>query len=155
MAYRRIETIVNILGILKAGAAYIPLNPDHPEDRRDYILENAGAKMQLVPETYEEKEIYKYDDRKLENNIHPDDIAYVIYTSGSTGRPKGVVIKHKAAANTIIDINNKFNVNEEDRFIGLSSMCFDLSVYDIFGALSSGAALIMINDQRDVKTLMR
>jgi len=153
LAYRRIETIVNILGILKAGAAYIPLNPDHPEDRRDYILQNAGAKMQLMPETYEEKEIHKYDDGKLENNIHPDDIAYVIYTSGSTGRPKGVVIKHKAAANTIIDINNKFNVNEEDRFIGLSSMCFDLSVYDIFGALSSGATLIMINDQRDVKNI--
>ncbi len=63
------------------------------------------------------------------------------------------MVKHKAAANTIIDINNKFNVNEEDRIIGLSSMCFDLSVYDIFGALSSGAALVMINDQRDIKNI--
>jgi amino acid adenylation domain-containing protein len=153
LAYRKIETIVNILGVLKAGAAYIPLNPDHPEERRNYILENASARMQLLPDTYVEKEISKYDIKKLKNNIYPDDIAYVIYTSGSTGKPKGVMVKHKAAANTIIDINNKFNVNEEDRIIGLSSMCFDLSVYDIFGALSSGAALVMINDQRDIKNI--
>ncbi|MCI3987235.1 AMP-binding protein, partial [Bacillus vallismortis] len=72
---------------------------------------------------------------------------------GSTGKPKGVVITHQAVTNTIIDINSKFKVNARDRFIGLSSMSFDLSIYDIFGAFSVGATLVMIEDQRDVKTI--
>lgn len=67
--------------------------------------------------------------------------------------PKGVIITHEAAVNTIIDINQKFSVNECDRIIGLSSLCFDLSVYDIFGALSTGAALVIVEDQRDSREL--
>ncbi|MGF9646310.1 non-ribosomal peptide synthetase, partial [Paenibacillus sp. MABNS29] len=87
-------------------------------------------------------------------DYHPDDVAYVIYTSGSTGRPKGVITTHGAAANTIQDINHKFGVHERDRMIGLSSMCFDLSVYDLFGALAAGAALVLIDDQRDVEDVI-
>lgn len=85
----------------------------------------------------------------------PEDIAYIIYTSGSTGKPKGVIITHHAVTNTIQDINQKYEVNEDDRIIGISSMCFDLSVYDIFGALSTGAMLVMIRDPRDMQELIR
>ena len=85
----------------------------------------------------------------------PEDIAYIIYTSGSTGKPKGVIITHQAVTNTIQDINQKYEVNEDDRIIGISSMCFDLSVYDIFGALSTGAMLVMIRDPRDMQELIR
>lgn len=72
---------------------------------------------------------------------NPDGKAYVIYTSGSTGTPKGVVITHDAVCNTITDINARFSVTSDDKIIGISSFSFDLSVYDIFGALSAGAQL--------------
>ncbi|MGQ4491360.1 amino acid adenylation domain-containing protein, partial [Streptomyces sp. SAS_281] len=73
----------------------------------------------------------------------PDDLAYVIYTSGSTGTPKGVMISHAAALNTIDDINTRFSVTPDDRVLGLAQLGFDLSVYDIFGPLSTGAALVL------------
>lgn len=153
LAERRIYTIINVMGILKAGGAYVPVDPEYPEDRRNYIMENSNCKMLLNPSFYSENGIdgYSADPLSVQQNI--EDLAYVIYTSGSTGRPKGVAITHKAASNTIIDINSRYNVNESDRIIGLSSMCFDLSVYDIFGALSTGAALVMVKDQRDVTEL--
>ena len=84
----------------------------------------------------------------------PDDLAYIIYTSGSTGTPKGVAVTHKAAANTIADINTKFGVGEQDRIAAVSSLCFDLSVYDWFGAWAAGAAVIMIDDPRDMPAVL-
>lgn len=154
VAKRSEDTIVNILGILKAGAAYVPIEPDYPQERKEYIISNSNCKMMLDSDLYVNKRIKEYPitDIFISNQ---EDVAYVIYTSGSTGKPKGVVITHNAAANTIIDINRKFNVSEKDRIMGISSMCFDLSVYDIFGALSTGATLVMIHDQRDIKCLMQ
>lgn len=154
ICYRDIRTIINILGVLKAGATYIPLDPSYPDDRKKYINENSKCKFVLKPETYEEKNINLLSIDLVETYCTSENNAYVIYTSGSTGRPKGVVITHGAVCNTILDINNKFNVNENDRIIGISSMCFDLSVYDIFGALCSGATLVMVKDQRDVVNLL-
>ncbi len=150
VAKRRIETIINLVGILKAGGAYVPIDPDYPEERKKYIYENSSCCMLLTPNSYEENGLSSYSDENLANQNSPDDLAYIIYTSGSTGKPKGVVITHGAVTNTIIDINQKFKVNEADKIIGLSSMCFDLSVYDIFGALSTGATLVMIPDVRDI-----
>ncbi|KNY28148.1 non-ribosomal peptide synthetase [Pseudobacteroides cellulosolvens] len=153
IAERKINTIINILGIIKSGAAYVPIDPSYPEERKEYIISNSNCTLILHPDSYEQNNVREYN----ENDIciyYPDEIAYVIYTSGSTGKPKGVIITHNGAVNTILDINNKFNVCESDRIIGISSMCFDLSVYDIFGALSTGAALIMVPDQRDVFNLI-
>jgi yersiniabactin nonribosomal peptide synthetase len=73
----------------------------------------------------------------------PGDIAYVIYTSGSTGVPKGVVIDHRGAVNTILDINQRFHVNSDDRVLALSALSFDLSVYDIFGMLAAGGSIVI------------
>ncbi|GHJ35184.1 non-ribosomal peptide synthetase [Streptomyces sp. TS71-3] len=73
----------------------------------------------------------------------PDDLAYVIYTSGSTGTPKGVMISHRAAANTVQDVNTRFDVGPKDRVLGLAGLGFDLSVYDVFGPLSVGGALVL------------
>nr|WP_279233597.1 non-ribosomal peptide synthetase [Clostridium estertheticum] len=154
LAYRRIETIVNIMGILKAGGAYVPIDPSYPQGRKDYILSNSQCKMLMEPDFYEKKNIDIYSEDYVEDKDDIESIAYVIYTSGSTGKPKGVMVKHKAVTNTIIDINRKLNITEKDRIIGLSSMCFDLSVYDIFGTLSSGATLIQIEDQRDVQNIL-
>lgn len=153
-AKRCMDTIVNMLGILKAGAAYVPVDPEYPQERKDYILSNSNCKMILHPELYQDKNLWT-ESKELEILGDISDVAYVIYTSGSTGKPKGVIITHDAVSNTIIDINRKFKVNENDRIIGLSSMCFDLSVYDIFGALSSGAALVLVSDQRDVNLLRK
>ncbi|WP_321834708.1 non-ribosomal peptide synthetase [Clostridium butyricum] len=151
LTHRRCETIINILGVLKAGAAYVPIDPSYPEDRKDYIRKNSRCIELLDVNSYMYKNMRDLDRSNIESINEIDDMAYIIYTSGSTGRPKGVMINHGAAANTIIDINEKFNVNSDDKIIGLSSMGFDLSVYDIFGALSSGATLVLIKDQRDMK----
>ncbi len=153
LAHRVIETMVNILGVLKCGAAYVPVEPEYPEDRRDYIYQNSDCRMMLTPDTCTGPRPDGFPDGAVENIDSPGDLAYIIYTSGSTGRPKGVCIEHGAVTNTVIDIDRKFEVGPDDRIIGISSLCFDLSVYDIFGSFSTGAALVMIPDQRDVNLL--
>lgn len=145
---RSIWTVVNIIGILAAGCEYVPENPDYPEDRNQYIVSNSKCKMVLDSKSYEIENMVECENYCCDSD--PEAVAYTIYTSGSTGVPKGVVIKHCAAANTIQDINNKFNIDESSCIIGLSAFSFDLSVYDIFGALSTGAKLVIVNDQKDV-----
>lgn len=153
IAKRSIETIANLLGIVKAGCAYVPIDPAYPSDRIDYIIKNSNIDIILDEDTYRNDNIDTISNYDVKLNYSLDDIAYVIYTSGSTGNPKGVVINQKAAVNTILDINKRFNVNNKDRIIGLSSMCFDLSVYDIFGSLICGATLVMLDDQRDIENV--
>jgi epothilone synthetase B len=75
--------------------------------------------------------------------LNGENLAYVIFTSGSTGEPKGVMIEHRSALNTVLDINERFGVGAEDRILALSSLSFDLSVYDIFGALAAGATIVI------------
>ncbi|WP_446098030.1 amino acid adenylation domain-containing protein [Bacillus velezensis] len=153
-AERRIETIVNTVAILKAGHAYIPVNPEHPEERIEYIVENSDIKLMIHPDLYEKENLSTYNDGALESlEGCQQDRAYAIYTSGSTGQPKGVVITHEAVVNTLLDINERFKVGSEDKIIALSSMSFDLSVYDIFGALISGAQLVLIPDLLDVASI--
>ena len=150
---RCISTMVNILGILKAGAAYVPIGPTYPNERKNYIMSHSNCKCLLDADSFETYGMEALSDVCKEIRYNPEDVAYIIYTSGSTGKPKGVVISHDGACNTIIDINTKFEVSTEDRIIGLSSMCFDLSVYDIFGAFAAGATLVIVEDQRDVMEL--
>jgi amino acid adenylation domain-containing protein len=151
---RSFETMINVMGILKAGAAYVPIEPDYPEERRNYIFENSRCRLALEPGIYRRENLERFPAAEVSSGSEPGDLAYVIYTSGSTGRPKGVMITHRQAANTIGDINRKFNVNEADRVMGISSMCFDLAVYDVFGTLSTGARLILIPTQKDVDILI-
>ncbi|AEY66121.1 non-ribosomal peptide synthetase [Clostridium sp. BNL1100] len=151
MGERKIETIVNIFGILFSGCSYVPLSPDYPEERNHYIITNSDCKMTLIANTWEDAA--HYSDKIYQVRGGADELAYVIYTSGSTGTPKGVAIRHGAVVNTIIAINRKFQIDAKDRIIGLSSFAFDLSVYDIFGALSTGATLVMVGDQRNVNEI--
>ncbi|URZ00199.1 amino acid adenylation domain-containing protein [Clostridium felsineum] len=154
IASRKINTIINVLGILKAGCAYVPIDPEYPADRVEYIKNNSNCNIILKEDTYDTENLSCYDNNKIQIKTDVNSLAYVIYTSGSTGVPKGVEITHKSACNTIMDINRKFKVSAEDRIIALSSMCFDLSVYDIFGCLSVGATLVQVADQRDVKNIL-
>jgi len=149
-ASRSMATIANLLGILKAGGAYIPMEDSYPEQRKQFIKSNSSSRFYLDSDS---GNTLKTENKpKLPHiQIDPKQVAYTIYTSGSTGSPKGVVITHQAVTNTIQDINSMVELGETDQVLGLSSLCFDLSVYDVFGTLSSGAALVLIDDLRDLQ----
>ena len=132
--------IATVLGIIKAGGYYIPVAHNCPQKRLEFIMEQSESEMILTDEHV--KDILTVNQWEQHYDLsNPDGKAYVIYTSGSTGTPKGVVITHDAVCNTITDINARFSVTSDDKIIGISSFSFDLSVYDIFGALSAGAQL--------------
>ena len=152
------EQIVAVLGILNSGAAYVPIDPSLPQERREYIIENSQVDLvitqswlderlswseQVVRLCLDDPELSHENKEPLESIQTPDDLAYLIYTSGSTGTPKGVAIEHRGAVNTIIDINQRFDVNASDRVLALSALSFDLSVYDIFGTLAAGGTIVI------------
>ncbi|MEU5364175.1 amino acid adenylation domain-containing protein [Streptomyces sp. NPDC005925] len=147
-----------VLGVTLSGAAYLPVDPQWPAARRAQVLEQGGVRVVVTTQrlrdeatwpsgirvlTPDDPEVRAASTAPLPTGPTPEDLAYVIFTSGSTGRPKGVVIDHRGAANTVQDINQRFRVGPDDRVLALSSLSFDLSVYDIFGTLAAGAALIM------------
>jgi amino acid adenylation domain-containing protein len=152
------EQIAAVLGVLKSGAAYVPIDAHLPAARVQYLLENTGAK-QLLTQSWlplegvdrnalavlavDTLEGQKLDASPLPRVQEPQDLAYVIYTSGSTGNPKGVMIEHRAALNTVLDINGRFGVNADSRGFALSALNFDLSVWDVFGLLAAGGALVI------------
>ncbi len=148
--HRQISTLIYIVGVLKYGCAYVPINMEYPEERREYIIRHSECRLVIKEDFLNDVEIKNCRSYQAEN-VRPEDVAYVIFTSGSTGQPKGVVITQNGAANTVADINEKFEVTESDCLIGLSSFGFDLSVYDIFGAFSTGAKLALVKEQRNVK----
>ena len=151
------EQIVAVLGILMAGAAYVPIDPSLPDQRQTYLLTNSEVKIILTQSWLEsqlplptetiiisvDSEDWQEDLPTVEPVQTPEDLAYLIYTSGSTGTPKGVKIDHRGAVNTILDINRRFSVQTGDRCLALSSLSFDLSVYDIFGILAAGGTLVI------------
>ena len=152
------EQIVAVMGILASGAAYVPIDPGLPEERFLYLQRNSEADIVLTQSWLNEKlswpesvhrlcvdggDLAAESNQPLEPVQRPDDLAYLIYTSGSTGVPKGVMINHQGAVNTIIDINQRLGVSPTDRVLALSSLSFDLSVYDIFGALAAGGTIVI------------
>lgn len=151
---RELETVVNLLGVLKAGAAYVPIDPEFPPNRQNYIRQQSRCRLTLTVETYQQEGLSQYKDEEVESLVSPSDPAYVMFTSGSTGRPKGAVLSHEAVCNTIQDINQRFGIDAEDRFLCLSSFSFDLSVFDLFGAFHAGATVVILKDARDMPTLV-
>ena len=152
------EQIVAVLGILKSGAAYLPVDASMPAERLHYLLEFGEARIAVTQVCQDaaidwpadtirirvsDDELAAAATTAVASPATLEDIAYVIFTSGSTGQPKGVVIDHRGAVNTCIDINQRFNVTARDRVLALSSLSFDLSVYDIFGVLAAGGAIVM------------
>ena len=143
-------SIINQLAVLRAGASFVPVSAAHPAERRAYIARASGAiGLVLADDSYDELGAASYPGAFRDVEVDPGALAYVIFTSGSTGRPKGVEITHAGAVNTINDINTRFGVGPEDVIIGLSALSFDLSVYDIYGALGAGALLAVVDDERD------
>jgi pyochelin synthetase len=151
--------VAAVLGALSAGAVYVPIDVNQPELRRSAMLEQAKIKFILTasttqipwPENIKTIAVDKLEPSRENILIAEGDPAlpaYVIYTSGSTGTPKGVVVSHRAALNTITDINHRFEIHRDDRVLGLAQLSFDLSVYDIFGPLSVGGALVYPSAER-------
>jgi non-ribosomal peptide synthetase component F len=152
---RDFESIINILGVIKAGGVYVPIESSYPANRIEQIISDSKCKLVITTKAYEKESLHTFPaiDKQLLNE--PEDNAYIIYTSGSTGKPKGVVIQHQAALNTIRDMNERFHVTEKDTVLGISSLCFDLSVYDVFGSLNQGARLVLVSDPRDTEALSK
>ncbi len=156
------EQIVAVLGVLYAGAAYVPIDPDLPAERRNVLFAQSKAKFVLTRTALERALAWPQDvqrvcvdlvrddsqDAQWRTETKATDLAYVIFTSGSTGVPKGVMIDHRGAWNTIVDLNGRFALKPADRILALSSLSFDLSVYDIFGTLAAGATIVMPDAER-------
>jgi pyochelin synthetase len=152
------DQVAAVLGVAWSGAAYVPIDADWPEARRRSLLDQTGARVVVTTPALRQRlawpggtAVVTLADPEVRDAAPgpppagpaPTDLAYVIFTSGSTGDPKGVMIDHRAAANTIQDLNDRFRVGPDDRILALSALSFDLSVYDIFGTLAAGGTVVM------------
>lgn len=154
---RSLDMLVGVLGILKAGAAYLPLDPHSPRERLSFMLEDCGASVLLtqrallerLPVHYQASTICLDDDESATyedtqnpaGKIDPGNLAYVIYTSGSTGRPKGVGVSHAALLNLVSWHLGAFKISASDRATLLAGIGFDASVWELWPYLCCGASL--------------
>lgn len=146
---------VAALAVLRAGAAWLPMDTNLPAMRILHLLRKSGvrlvltdpdtlaadlfpAEVQVLPVPEQTPAELHYADLELD----PASLAYVIYTSGSTGEPKGVMIEHRAALATVLDVNRRWSVGRGDRVLALSALSFDLAVYDLFGLFAAGGAVV-------------
>lgn len=165
-AERRIEMIIGILGILFAGAAYVPIDPKFPEQRIRDIIADAGMQFALTDRALADRfaktgarvfcleEICSQATNGAMQSINspspcplPENLAYVIYTSGSTGRPKGVMIEHRNLVNYTRHAIQHFGLRAEDRVLQFASISFDTAAEEIYPALACGATLVLRNDE--------
>lgn len=163
---RGTDRVIAVLGILAAGAVYVPIGIDQPRRRRALILERAGVVLTVVADSSPllEAEPALELGRALLARPLPEPVpqegdspAYVIFTSGSTGEPKGVEVAHEAAWNTIDDVATRWRVGADDRVLAVSALEFDLSVFDVFGMLGRGGALVLVeeHERRDARSWLR
>jgi amino acid adenylation domain-containing protein len=174
MMERSIEMITGIMGILKSGGAYLPIDPGYPQERIDYMLKDSGAKFLAIANDQEGEKVRKGEGellavanglegeklrrRKVKKNSssfptsylpnlltsHPLSLAYIIYTSGTTGKPKGVLIEHKNVVRLLFNDRFQFDFNEQDVWSLFHSTSFDFSVWEMYGALLYGGRLVII-----------
>ncbi|WP_034274089.1 non-ribosomal peptide synthetase [Haloechinothrix halophila] len=150
------DQIAGILGTLFAGAAYIPIDPDLPAARQGYYLRDGGARLVVTNAADIDYGIPALDLAEPPPgetparpvDATPDELAYILYTSGSTGDPKGVAVTHENVTNVVEDCAGRFGIEPADRFFAISAFTFDLSVWDVFGSLSAGAALVLPDADR-------
>jgi amino acid adenylation domain-containing protein len=168
MVNRGIEMLIGILAILKVGGAYLPVDPDYPDERINYMLEDSNTKTILTQRIFSEKIKYSCEkilfddtiidseiDNNIEDNSNPDDLAYVIYTSGSTGKPKGVMIEHKSVINFFNGVVNLIDFTEGKKILALTTISFDIFVLETLLALTRGLTIVLAdeNEQRNPKLL--
>ena len=162
MAERGLELLIGLLAILKAGGVYVPLDPVYPSTRLQHMLEDAqpifilsdqyfsnfaGVPVHVISTLLEQAQCNGEFELAPKVCIHPESAAYIIYTSGSTGKPKGVVVSHRNVTSLIASCDQKFSFNEQDVWTFFHSYAFDFSVWEIWGAWSHGANLLVIPKQ--------
>jgi amino acid adenylation domain-containing protein len=151
---------VGLLGILKSGAAYVPLDPAYPPDRLAFLIDDAGIELLLTQRSRVDQvagrapqvvcldtdweTIDGQSDQNPVSGVAAENLAYVIYTSGSTGKPKGVMLPHRAACNYLLWKKAYFQLGEDDRVLQRASFSFDDSVWEFFEPLMTGAAVVML-----------
>ncbi|MCA1453646.1 non-ribosomal peptide synthase/polyketide synthase [Bradyrhizobium sp. BRP22] len=159
---RGIEMMVALLAVLKAGGAYLPLDPDYPEARLAHMLRDSGARLVLTQASLqprvapvlaetgaepwlldEPQDAAGHDAGNLGLAMHPESLAYVIYTSGSTGLPKGVMVRHDAVTNFLATMAEQPGLTAEDRVLGLTSLSFDIAVLELWLPLMIGACVVL------------
>ncbi|ARU60824.1 hypothetical protein CBW65_06745 [Tumebacillus avium] len=158
---RSTDLIAGLLGIVKAGAAYLPLDPEYPAARSEEILADSGAAVLLSHRGLGQQLAFQgrvadlHDPAVCAAEIHnpelrntPDDLIYVIYTSGSTGRPKGVMIEHRAIAHLKTAIESFLAFSAEETILAMASISFDMSVLETIGALISGLGIVIADEQQ-------
>jgi len=156
---RSVEMIVAILGIMKAGAAYVPIDPQYPEERVRYMLQDSNAGVVITARWLEdhEEEIGRQPADEVRNALQAHHAAYVIYTSGSTGMPKGVINEHRGLVNRLRWTQDYFRLGTGDAVLQKTTFCFDVSVWEICWPLFTGARLVLADPggQYDVSYLKR
>lgn len=139
--------IVSILAVLKTGAAYLPIDPNYPQNRIDYIVKDASCKVIINESELSTFEPINYSADELQHvSVQSSDLAYVIYTSGSTGHPKGVMVSHGAILNTLFAQMDVLELNAETIGLQFASFSFDASISEIFMTLLSGGTLVLALD---------
>lgn len=164
--HRSLETAVSILGVLKAGAVYVPMFSDHPKNRRDHILNDSRAQYVLTQQSLahhfdgfaggmllvdrDRRTLEAQDERNLDLDIEPEFAAYIFYTSGSTGRPKGVLGHHKGAENYFSYLRDIYRLGGSDVVLQLAPFTFDASLRDLLAPLTAGAKVVLVNQDEYV-----
>ncbi|GAB0154914.1 non-ribosomal peptide synthetase [Chryseobacterium sp. Alg-005] len=160
---RSLEWVIAILGIIKTGAAYVPVDPAYPAKRVEFILSDTSAKVlitnsllaALLPEN-ENTEVFIFDEIKdisgqssspIHITIHQEALAYTIYTSGSTGNPKGVMVSHHSIQHLTTWHNHYFHVDHTSKLSLVAGLAFDISVWETWAALTSGASIFIADNE--------
>lgn len=154
---RSLEMIIGIYAVLKSGGAYLPMTPQTPEKRVEYMLAESCVDIVLTQNRYkdripagitvldvEDPQLFQGDSHNPQPAADPESLAYIIYTSGSTGQPKGVMIKHHSVVNRILWMQNQYNLTEEDVILQKTSFAFDVSVWEMFWWSWVGAQMVFM-----------
>lgn len=164
-ADRSLEMLVFLLGILKVGAAYIPLDPSYPHERIEFMLQDAATKVLITNKSYQQKynteasefiieEIWSQLDNfdKVSRTIElgGNDLAYILYTSGSTGKPKGVKVTHHNLANFLVSMQNEPGISANDSLLAITTISFDIAGLELYLPLVAGAEVV-IADQESIR----
>ncbi len=163
MVNRSLELLVSIIGVLKSGACYVPIDPNYPKDRIEYMLENSNSKLLLTSSSlydtvnFVNKVVIDLTDDYFTGNIHnlpninkPDDNSYIIYTSGSTGMPKGVVLKQISLTNLAYFLNDYVCFFKDNSYISIASVTtasFDIFIFETLIALQKGLKVVIANEE--------
>ncbi|WP_108649569.1 amino acid adenylation domain-containing protein [Dongshaea marina] len=156
---RDIDLIITLLAILKAGACYLPLDPYYPQERLSYMVEHSGTALVITDKINEidfgndRCELLEFSEAELSRTnqtdiptVDDDSLCYIMYTSGSTGTPKGVMVSHRTVVNYLEWMQYEFGISNNDVVLNQSSFSFDVSVWEIFWPLITGASCALISD---------